>query len=826
MSYPTERDGDVVVNERSHFVAQRTLRDVIGHRPAAATTRDSAVPDTPFAEWLAVPTWREGTDTEGSVFQSMEVLPTGLSGRYALQSLLARGSEADLWRVRRLTDERECVLKIYFYGIRQEAEVLSGIARKSIAHVPEIFEHGESDGRYFEVLEYLSLGSLQDQIRFGPLDQLTGLYLARELADALDALHARDMIGDKIVHGDIKPANVLLRNLAPLDCVLADFGISRLMANSLNAIRRRGHTPHYSAPETQVGFLEAKSDYWSLGITLLESLTGTHPFVGLTSDEVLSRLNKETWLPDMPAQLPSHWQALISGLLQHDPQIRWGGVETQRWLRHAFSEAVSPKLDESLLTSDSHLRSARDLAIYLARHWAEAATWIPDLGHGGWLDDQMNRLAPEIDLGSMRQRTAPSNDIRLLRLIFSLAPDMPPLWKEWSTAQPDVAALCAQSVEGNTEIQVIVREIFDQNVLSEIGSNSVHSRLTELATAWLQAWQSFLDLRKRMLENGAGLDSLPQDDLILASLFLSILRGQPEGMNEYLRSLRLCRPWLIPALNRQRHDHAAALLATLLYPECELSFTEHLLPRTEILLVSMVLGNLQDHQDRQDALRQSWERNLPWLMPAIESSAAAELLEQTTTLVGETVFQRGWNPPVIALSATHYPVQYTICAERLPIANRVRLAWNVSGAAWIYLIGYGHLSRSGVMDRMESESVHYTLLAFNATGLTVARLPTIGFDEPSLRDPVMLCSEMVMVDNLTSDSLPREIAFEPEEPTPPEQVELCSELTLGVDITSIGLPRELVLVDELDFEEFLPSLELSLRETRGLPKEVLLNGRR
>jgi len=191
LSNPTVRDDNQPVDEtRSCFVAARTERDDAPRRSdAVSTVRDPHAVSLPRqAGWIATPTRR---DADGGAVRDADI-PQELQKQYDVQELLARGAEAELWRARRRADGLSCVLKVYFHGIRPDPMALSTVAGKPVEHFPALYEHGEACGRYFEVMEYIPNGSLRDQIRFGPIDPPSGRFLARELCEALDSLHARD----------------------------------------------------------------------------------------------------------------------------------------------------------------------------------------------------------------------------------------------------------------------------------------------------------------------------------------------------------------------------------------------------------------------------------------------------------------------------------------------------------------------------------------------------------------------------------------------------------------------------------------------------------
>jgi hypothetical protein len=150
--------------------------------------------------------------------------------------------------------------------------------------------------------------------------------LIPEIANAIQCLH-----GNGIIHCDIKPANILVRGLEPLDLVLADFGMSSILASDMSRkMTTVKGTPMYSAPESFSGVAGRPCDWWGLGMILLEALLGAHPFEGLSDAKIIRKLTLgDVEVPDF---LGDEWGALLKGLLTKNDALRWGKGEVDRWL--------------------------------------------------------------------------------------------------------------------------------------------------------------------------------------------------------------------------------------------------------------------------------------------------------------------------------------------------------------------------------------------------------------------------------------------------------------------------------------------------------------
>jgi hypothetical protein len=122
---------------------------------------------------------------------------------------------------------------------------------------------------YGLVMEYIEGGSLAGLISAGTAPADLKLRIAVQLSESLAKLHE-----EGIVHGDIKPQNILLRQDTPL---LADFGAARIARIAGELLPIMAYTPEYAPPEALKGQLSEKSDVYSLGTVLIELLAGTLP---------------------------------------------------------------------------------------------------------------------------------------------------------------------------------------------------------------------------------------------------------------------------------------------------------------------------------------------------------------------------------------------------------------------------------------------------------------------------------------------------------------------------------------------------------------------
>ena len=240
------------------------------------------------------------------------LIGTTISGRYRIDRLLGEGGMGAVYEAEHTHMRKRLAVKVLHAEMSRLPEVVARFEREAMAaahidhpNVAAATDFGKlDDGSFFLVLEYVEGHSLREAIAVGRIELGRAMYIAFQIAAALQRAHA---LG--IVHRDLKPENVMLveREGEPDFVKVLDFGIAKVPVGELanaspNSIKPTGApqvltqmgmvygTPEYMAPEQALGqSVDARADLYGLGVMLYEMLAGSRPFDAESKVSLLGR---------------------------------------------------------------------------------------------------------------------------------------------------------------------------------------------------------------------------------------------------------------------------------------------------------------------------------------------------------------------------------------------------------------------------------------------------------------------------------------------------------------------------------------------------------
>ncbi|MDQ0735383.1 serine/threonine-protein kinase [Arthrobacter agilis] len=254
-----------------------------------------------------------------------------LAHRYETTELLGVGGTASVYRAVDRNLGRDVAVKLFnptmaddddYRRQHMETMLLSTLNHPGLVTLHDAGMHEDEDGRTagFLVMELVDGEDLRHRLKRGPLPGEDVAQLGADLADALAYIHA-----EGVVHRDVKPANILLfhgaDNGTRLYAKLTDFGIARMVeAATATAVGATIGTANYLSPEQAKGDpVDERSDIYSLGLVLLECLTGERAFSGPLVEAALARLLRD---PEVPDSLGPEWADLLRRMTARDPARR------------------------------------------------------------------------------------------------------------------------------------------------------------------------------------------------------------------------------------------------------------------------------------------------------------------------------------------------------------------------------------------------------------------------------------------------------------------------------------------------------------------------
>ena len=300
---------------------------------------------------------------------------TYLGDRYEILELIGSGGMADVYKAKCHKLNRFVAIKVlksefssdnsFVSKFKAEAQSAAGLMHPNIVNVYDV---GEERGMYYFVMELVEGITLKRYIEKKiRLTSKEAVSIAIQVSMGIEAAH-----NNGIIHRDIKPQNIIISKEGKVK--VADFGIAKAASSNTVTSHAMGSV-HYTSPEqARGGYSDAKSDIYSIGITLFEMVTGHVPFDGETTVAVaIKHIQEEmpsprVYVPDVPISV----EQIINKCCQKNPDRRYQNVgQLIKDLKHslanpdeAFVVVNEPASGEGTKTiSDNDKRQIRQQSV-------------------------------------------------------------------------------------------------------------------------------------------------------------------------------------------------------------------------------------------------------------------------------------------------------------------------------------------------------------------------------------------------------------------------------------------------------------------------------
>lgn len=312
-----------------------------------------------------------------------------IADRYEILDKIGTGGMSDVYKAKDHILGREVAVKVlkqefaedvtFVTKFRSEAQSAAGLEH---ANIVNIYDVGSENGMYYIVMEYVEGITLKTYIeKKGQLNFKEAISIAIQVGRGIEAAHNKG-----IIHRDIKPQNIIISTEGKVK--VTDFGIARATTSNTIHADVMGSV-HYASPEqARNGYVDGKSDIYSLGIVMYEMVTGRVPFDGDTTVAVaLQHLQEEMVAPSAYApELPISLEKIILKCTMKSPDRRYATIEDL--LLDLKKALVSPNEDFVTIGSADDVEKTRVISPEEQEQIREGLAEGEEVDEGELLEDE------------------------------------------------------------------------------------------------------------------------------------------------------------------------------------------------------------------------------------------------------------------------------------------------------------------------------------------------------------------------------------------------------------------------------------------------------